>query len=96
MTVRRRGGATGGRRRGRCGSLALLCLVAFGPSGALAGSCESVESSAAVLDRRVLYDDRQPAEAAIRNWTHGDPQAAAEHAFVPEGPDGADRVLQVS
>jgi hypothetical protein len=100
MTARRRAGLhAAGRWTGACGllaPLALAALVALAPSGALAGSCASVQSSAEVLERRVLYDSRQPAEAAIRNWTHGDPRAAAEHAFVAEGPDGADRVLQVS
>ena len=76
--------------------LALLALVGRGPSAALAGSCALAQPSAEVLERHALYDSQQPADATIRNWTHGDPQAAAEHAFIAGGPDAAGRVLRVS
>ena len=50
-----------------------------------------------MLERHALYDSEQPpTDATIRNWTHGDPQAAAEHAFIADGPDAAGRVLRVS
>ena len=93
MTGRRRTGLHIAARRGL---LVLLALAGLGSSGALARSCVSVQPSAEVLERRVLYDSWPAADATIRNWSQGDPQAAAEHAFIADGPDAADRVLRVS
>jgi hypothetical protein len=77
--------------------LVLLALVGFASSGALAASCGGEQPAADVVERLALYDSKQqPPGATIRNWTHGDPDTVAEHAFIPEGPDAADRVLRVS
>jgi hypothetical protein len=84
------------RIRGRFDLLVVVALVALGSPAALADSCAGIEPGAEVLAQHALYDsDRPSADAAIRNWTRGDPAAAAEHAFIAEGP-GAGRVLRVS
>lgn len=77
-----------------CALLLLLALAGLGAPGARAAVCGSVEPAAAVVERLALYDSEQrQADATIRNWTHGDPAAAAEHAFIPDGPG---HVLRVS
>ena len=60
-------------------------------------TCSSDRPPAEVFGRHVLYDgERQPADAAIRNWTRGDPRAVAEHAVIADGLEEAGRVLRLS